>query len=164
MVHSVVCACYSWCVVATIDASAISQSTFSVASRRSNAPVASAFLRAVLIASALCLLVAGCAGAPHKGSEDFGFLEVTCDPSDAAIVVDGEHRGLIALWKGGVVPMEPGSRRVEIVRPGYYTYAFDLEVESGRLKRLTRDLIRRIEELDDLDGAPTPDGSLGLSP
>jgi len=108
----------------------------------------------------------GCAtlsGEPERG---LGYLEVDCSPRDATIVIDGEQRGNLALWRGGVVPIDAGHHRVEIVHAGYFPYQFDLDVEAGRSVRLGLDLIKEIEDLDDLDDTPSSgdesaDGSTG---
>lgn len=104
---------------------------------------------------AILALCVGCATLSDGAAPETGYLQVECTPPDASIYVDGEHRGNLALWRGGVVPIEAGRHRVEIVHVGYLAYQFDLDLRPDQMIRLGLELIKDIEELDDLDGRPS---------
>jgi hypothetical protein len=69
------------------------------------------------------------AAVPHAPS--FGALAIRVQPSDAEILIDGEN------WNGStgtgrlVVQIGEGRHRLEIRRPGYRSFAMDVEVHAG---------------------------------
>lgn len=67
---------------------------------------------------------------PHTGGESYLRLDV--EPSTAEIYLDGDYHGTVDRWRGGVVPLQPGDRRLELRADGYVTQRFDLEVGEGR--------------------------------
>lgn len=63
-------------------------------------------------------------------------LEFAVDPERAELFVDGEYRGRIEGWRGGIMPIEPGDHRIMLKADGYLTQRFDITVEAGETYRL----------------------------
>ncbi len=97
------------------------------------------------------LLWAGCAARGGDAGGAPGILQITCNPPDTSILIDGERLGIVGGWRGGAIPLTPGRHQVELTRAGYYPYLLDLEVAAGGTQRLTLELIPRLDEIDDLD-------------
>ena len=77
------------------------------------------------IAAALSLLAALAAAA---ADQDFIRLDVTSQPSEAVVAVDGEARGVTPLT---LVDLKPGKRLVSVSAPGYRTYDEFVVIEQG---------------------------------
>lgn len=63
-------------------------------------------------------------------SRERGLVEVTVDPPDASIYVDGEFYGKAEDVRELELP--PGRHRIEVVRPGYRTEEREIEVVARR--------------------------------
>ena len=60
-----------------------------------------------------------------------GYLRLEVEPDRAMVLVDGDYRGEIRGWRGGVVPVVAGDRKVELRADGYITQRFDVRVGAG---------------------------------
>lgn len=63
-------------------------------------------------------------------SRERGLVEITVDPPDASIYVDGEFYGKAADIRE--LELLPGKHRIEVVRPGYRTDERDIEIVARR--------------------------------
>ncbi len=75
--------------------------------------------------------------APAAGNEpsgEFGKLELTVEPEDASVYVDGAFRG--TGREAASLRLAPGRHRIEVVRPGFRTAENDIEVPAGETTRI----------------------------
>jgi hypothetical protein len=106
-------------------------------------------LAAVLKVAVLGVVLAACSAVQTIDDEgDYALLSVDCRPPGAEVWIDEEYIGRISDFRGGVMPLRPGQRRVEIVDEGYYPHRMDMEVHGGRSYRLVVDLLPKLESLD----------------
>lgn len=90
-------------------------------------------------------------GATRPGAR--GFLRFEVEPPSAEVDIDEKYSGVVNGWADGVVPVQPGLRRVTLRAPGYITQRFDLEV--GPYEEVT--LVLALEptlEIADEEDAP----------
>jgi len=101
----------------------------------------------------LVLSAFGC-GASHAIRQPLsrGYLRFEIEPQGAEIAIDEKYSGVIDGWVGGVIPVEPGMRRVTLRADGYITQRFDIEVAAGEEVTLQLQMERSIE----LDEEPAP--------
>ncbi len=85
-------------------------------------------MRAMVIALALGLGAAGCAGTQISGAKQRGYIVMDVEPSDGLIYVDGRVMGAVDGWAGRTVVVEPGTYMLELRAPGYITQRFDVGV------------------------------------
>lgn len=67
-----------------------------------------------------------------------GFVEIACTPPTADLYVDGVYRGRVDGYRGGVVRMPEGTRRIALRKPGHYSYYGTFEVGQTTTKIATR--------------------------
>jgi len=79
----------------------------------------------------------------HSGG---GLIRMTVSPADASVYVDGEFLGTGATVSGlhGHLELEPGSHRIEVVKPGYRSVSREIHLAAG--DRLALDLTLEPEE------------------
>ena len=63
-----------------------------------------------------------------------GSLSLRVWPADASVYVDGEFRGTGRQLR--TLQLEPGTHRVEVVRPGFPTFQREVEIRAGRTEDL----------------------------
>lgn len=99
-------------------------------------------------------LASGCTAVQSVSNQrqraDASYLELDIEPDTAELYVDGEYKGKVAGWAEGIVPLEPGQRRIKVVAEGYVPRRFDLQLEAGESKTLS---LQMEPELDDLSEA-----------
>ena len=66
---------------------------------------------------------------PEKAERTY--LELKVEPDATEIYVDGEYRGEVGKWGGGMVPMTPGAHRVKLRADGYLTRRYDMDFQPG---------------------------------
>jgi hypothetical protein len=81
---------------------------------------------------------------PRSGHDDLsvdvprgaarGSLALRVWPADASVYVDGEFRGTGRQLR--TLEMDPGTHRVEVVRPGFPTFQREVEIRPGRTEDL----------------------------
>jgi hypothetical protein len=78
-------------------------------------------------------------------AEDFGSLELTVEPPDASVYLDGRFLGtaedLVRLRRG--LTVDAGEHELSVVRPGYAPEELAFEVEAGEEVRLSVRLERQ---------------------
>lgn len=67
-------------------------------------------------------------------------LRLKISPTDAQIYIDEKYQGIVARWRDGVVPIEPGRRRLELRAEGHYTERFDLNVGDHEELEITLEM------------------------
>jgi hypothetical protein len=72
--------------------------------------------------------------AGNEPSGEFGKLELTVEPEDASVYVDGAFRG--TGREAASLRLAPGRHRIEVVRPGFRTAENDIEVPAGETTRI----------------------------
>lgn len=89
------------------------------------------------------------AGAGDRGRK--GYLRFVVEPSGAEVEIDEQYSGVIERWVEGVVPVEPGSRRVTVRAEGFITQRFDIEVAAGEevTLQLALEPVLDVDELPD---------------
>ena len=122
--------------------------------------------RAALTACAI--FVTGCYGTPQVSDDEVAsreardsLLHMEIEPTQAEIYVDGEYRGRVSNWRGGMMPLASGNRRVAVRAPGYITPRADVRI--GPREKVTYRLIME-PELDTLDPAPLVEDSAARPP
>lgn len=97
----------------------------------------------------ISLVISGC-GASYaiRHPNARGYLRFEVDPQHVEVEIDEQYSGLVEGWAEGVVPVEPGVRRVTLRADGYITQRFDIEVAAGEEVTLQLTMERMIE-LDD---------------
>jgi hypothetical protein len=76
-------------------------------------------------------------GAEDARSElpaEFGKLQLSVQPEDASVYVDGAFRG--SGREASSLRLAPGRHRIEVVRPGFRTAESEVEVPAGETTRL----------------------------
>ncbi|HOG28252.1 MAG TPA: PEGA domain-containing protein [Vicinamibacterales bacterium] len=68
-----------------------------------------------------------------RGPDYYGGLSFDIEPSDADLYIDGEYVGEVGQFSpyGEPLTLVPGVHRIAIVRDGYMTLEWDVEVEAG---------------------------------
>jgi hypothetical protein len=69
-----------------------------------------------------------------RPAPESGKLQLTVQPEDASVYVDGAFRG--NAREASSLRLAPGRHRIEVVRPGYRTAESDVEVSAGETTRL----------------------------
>ncbi len=64
-------------------------------------------------------------------SSDFGSVSIRVQPTDAAIVIDGERWSTTATADRLVVQLAAGRHHLDVQKDGYQTYSTDVNVRSG---------------------------------
>jgi hypothetical protein len=72
-----------------------------------------------------------------------GRLELTVEPSDASVYVDGAFRG--TGREAASLRLPPGRHRIEVVRPGYRTAENEIDVPAGETTKIRVTLERPSE-------------------
>jgi hypothetical protein len=72
--------------------------------------------------------------AAEEPSGGLATLELSVEPSDASVYVDGAFRG--TGREASSLRLAPGRHRIEVVRPGYRTAESDVDVPAGETTRL----------------------------
>lgn len=85
---------------------------------------------------------------PRAGAS---FLELDVEPETAELYVDGDYKGKVAGWAEGIVPLEPGQRRIKVVAEGYVTRRFDVQLEAGESKTLSLEMERELDNFSEAD-------------
>ena len=85
-----------------------------------------AFARA--LSFALVLVVGSCA---HDFSADAAAVRVECNLPDATVWIDDLLVGSAKEWKDDGRQIRPGFHRIEIRRPGYYSFFQEVELPPG---------------------------------
>ncbi len=80
---------------------------------------------------------------------EVAYLKLAVEPSSAEVYVDGEYRGEVAGWREGMVPLEPGERRVKVVADGHVPRRFDVDLEAGESKRLEVELEPKLDDFEE---------------
>ncbi len=81
---------------------------------------------------------------PSEGRLASGFLRLEVQPTDAAVYLDGRFlaRGDELEGLHGAIPLAAGEHRVDVVRPGYKSFAGHVRVDAGKPADLRVDLAR----------------------
>ena len=98
-------------------------------------------LSAIASAWVVLTLLAGCTAVqrvPDKSERTY--LELKVEPKTTEVYVDGEYRGEVGKWGGGMLPVTPGPHRVKLQADGYITRRWDMDFEAGELKTLTLEM------------------------
>jgi hypothetical protein len=83
--------------------------------------------------------------AAGEANADYGTLAIRVQPPNADVLIDGE-RWEVATGNGPlVVQIAAGSHRVEVRKPGYRTYAAQVDVRRGELSPINVSLSREEE-------------------
>jgi len=100
-------------------------------------------------------LASGCTAVQSVSDQhqpaDASYLELDIEPDTAELYVDGDYKGKIAGWAEGIVPLEPGQRRIKVAAEGYVTRRFDLELEAGESKTLSLEMERQLHDFSEAD-------------
>lgn len=113
-----------------------------------------------VMVGAIIVVVTGCTGFQQAQSPTGDtFVELDVEPSDAALFVDDDYMGTADGWQHGMVPVEPGLRRLKIDAEGYIPQRLDIDVDQGRTITVTARLEPEITTPDgeQLDEAPQRD-------
>ena len=76
----------------------------------------------------------GVEGAENEPASEYGKLQLSVQPEDASIYVDGAFRG--TGREASSMKLVPGRHRIEVVRPGFRTVENDVDVPAGETTRL----------------------------
>ena len=107
------------------------------------------------------LSLAGCAsGSGYRHGYSEGYLRFEIEPDDVVLEIDERYSGRLEGWVGGVVPVDPGVRRVTVRAEGYMTQRFDIEVAAGEEVTLVLQMEPTIELPE--DDEPVVSGSQRL--
>lgn len=68
------------------------------------------------------------------------YLRLKISPADAQIYIDEKYQGVVERWRDGVVPVEPGPRRLELRAEDHYTERFDLDVGANEELEITLEM------------------------
>jgi hypothetical protein len=90
--------------------------------------VASRALRAGVLLLALAAAGAGCA---HTVGAYAVGVRVECNLPDATVWIDDLLAGSAAEWKGEGHQIRAGFHRIEIRRPGYYSFFQEVDLPAG---------------------------------
>jgi len=118
----------------------------------------------LLFAALMAVVVAGCATTSASGPRARGFLRFEVEPPDAEVDIDEKYSGVVNGWADGVVPVQPGLRRVTLRAPGFITQRFDLEVSAYEEVTLILALEPALELPDEApeDSPAEPEGARRL--
>ncbi len=72
--------------------------------------------------------------AETEPSGEFGRLQLTVEPEDASVYVDGAFRG--TGREASSIKLAPGRHRIEVVRPGYRTAENEIDVPAGETTKI----------------------------
>jgi hypothetical protein len=72
--------------------------------------------------------------AVEQPSAEFGKLQLTVEPEDASVYVDGAFRG--TGREASSLKLAPGRHRIEVVRPGFRTAENEIDVPAGETTRI----------------------------
>ena len=87
----------------------------------------------------------GAAAAANAPSQPTGRITFDCEPADAHVTVDGDAWGTAAsIAARGGLELPQGLHRIEISRPGYRTFRFELILKDTPEKIEVR--LKRAEE------------------
>lgn len=77
----------------------------------------------------ILLTLSGCGGGVIQRAGELpppppgvGFVQITCEPTDAELFVDDRYAGLLSGYAQGVVRLPEGRRRLKLVRKGFYAW------------------------------------------
>ena len=70
----------------------------------------------------------------NEPAAESGKLQLSVQPEDASIYVDGAFRG--SAREASSLRLAPGRHRIEVVRPGFRTAESDVEIPAGETTRL----------------------------
>ena len=70
----------------------------------------------------------------EQPSAEFGTLQLTVEPEDASVYIDGAFRG--TGREASSLKLAPGRHRIEVVRPGFRTAENDIEVPAGEATKI----------------------------
>jgi hypothetical protein len=76
----------------------------------------------------------GVEGAENEPAPEYGKLQLSVQPEDASVYVDGAFRG--TGREASSLKLVPGRHRIEVVRPGFRTAENDVDVPAGETTRL----------------------------
>jgi len=85
-------------------------------------------MKTLLVAAALLGLCIGCATMKPEAA---GSLQIDCNVSEAAVLLDDDLVGRAGELKKQAKSVRPGFYRVEIRHPGYYPYFTEINVAEG---------------------------------
>lgn len=65
-----------------------------------------------------------------------GFIEIRCAPGDADVFVDDRYAGRLDGYRGGVIRLPEGRRRISLRKAGHYSWygVFDLGPEGVQVR------------------------------
>jgi len=86
------------------------------------------WIRTLIGAAALSLLVAGCAHTLEPGEVG---VRVECNVPDASVYIDDLMVGNATDWKKEGHQVRAGFHRIEIRAPGYYSFFQEIELPAG---------------------------------
>ena len=72
--------------------------------------------------------------AENEPAAEYGKLQLSVQPEDASVYVDGAFRG--TGREAASLKLAPGRHRIEVVRPGFRTAESDVDVPAGETTRL----------------------------
>ncbi len=67
-----------------------------------------------------------------------GFVEISCEPADAEVYVDGRFFGRLDGYAQGVVRLPEGRRRLSLRKPGHYPWHGEVDVGPTPARVQTR--------------------------
>lgn len=113
---------------------------------------------------AFVILIGGCSGFDTVPDDraDEAFVELDVEPEHADVYIDGDYRGTADGWHHGMIPVEPGHRRLKLEADGHVAQRFDVDVDEGRTVTVRVRLESEIappdqEEPEDGDDQAAPD-------
>lgn len=84
-----------------------------------------------------------------KKSEASAYLHLEVRPKTAIVYIDEQLYGEINTFRGQIIGLRPGNRRVEIRAQGYESERFDLRLNSGEELTLTLNLVSTLDVGDE---------------
>ncbi len=104
-------------------------------------------MKFALVVFIIALLGGGASGCATTASKDRGraYLQFEIEPTTARVYIDEEYSGELYRWVEGVVPVEPGLRKVTVAAEGYITQRFDIELSKNELVTLELALEKTLE-------------------
>lgn len=109
-------------------------------------------IRLIAISTIMLMTLTACSAVQRVGDsapKGRGFLELLVDPKDAEIFVDEQYSGVVAGWHEQIVPVAPGTRKIELRAAGYITQRFDLDFGVDEQVTLELKMQRELPNLDD---------------
>ncbi len=95
----------------------------------------------------IIVLLSNACSAIHtiKKSEASAYLHLEVRPKTAIVYVDEQLYGEIYTFRGQIIGLRPGMRRVEIRAEGFESERYDLQLNSGEELTLTLTLVSKLD-------------------